>query len=1606
MIVIRNATENNLKSVSLEIPENKLIVVTGVSGSGKSTLVFDVIYREAERRYLGSFSANARQLLGKMRRPEAEMITGLSPAIAVKQSHVTGNQRSTVGTLTGIYDHLRLLFARLGKRENSSDSFPIDRSLFSFNTPAGACPACKGLGVQDRLDPELLVADPSKTLREGCLVITAPNGYIIYSQVTMDVLDQVCRSEGFHTGIPWRDLTPEQKHVILYGSSKIEIPFGKHPLESRMKWSGITAKPREMGYYKGIMPIMEEILQRDRNKNILRFVLTGECQVCNGRRLNEKALSVKVHEANIATLAGFQLDELHRKIRSWVFTAEENSVAEPIISAISKRLAILERLGLGYLSLSRDASGLSAGEARRLHLATQSLNTLSGLIYIFDEPSIGMHSRENQALISVLKELRNKGNTVIVVEHDEEFIRHADWLIDIGPGPGLLGGEVLFNMDTAVIPALSDHQIDKSRTLRFLTGREKLDLPSLQRLGNGELLVSGAAAHNLKNIDVRFLLGTMNVITGVAGAGKSTLTHHILGNFLRNKFSGTNLTVGNHREISGWEKIKKLVDIDQSPIGRTPRSNPATYTGLFDHIRDLFALQPEAMERGLDKSSFSFNTAGGRCEYCEGAGYQQIGMHFMGSVEVICESCEGRRFNDATLSVTYLGKSISEVLEMTVAQALEHFRDELKILRSLLMLDSLGLGYLTLGQRSSTLSGGEAQRIKLATELGKPASGHNLYILDEPSTGLHMADLANLFSALNRLVDQGHTMIIIEHHPALIALADRMITLGPGSGHDGGQVVFCGRPERSALDEQHAAPIGFHGSLTETQKSIVLKGVTTHNLKNIDVEIPINKVTVLTGVSGSGKSSLAFDTIFAEGQNRFLESYSTYIRTRLGVNDQAGFDEIYGLTATFAIDQNLAGTTPRSTVGTMTGIYDFYRLLFSRIGISKYEIANRKPNIANYPSSSLFSFNHQMGACPACGGLGSRILCDAAKLITDPEKSILTGAMDATKTGKFYGDPFGQYVAMLEALAIRYGYDFSLPWNQLSDNEKAAVLNGTGNESYDVTWQFRRNQRTGEHRFMGPWQGLLTLVNEEYRRKHADHRGEGMMNVMMETVCDTCGGTRLNSEALEYLVGGKNIGELCAMPVAAASGFLSNSGKLFAQGQDEQIAAPLILEIRRRLEFLSEMGLDYLAISRSAKGLSGGEAQRIKLAAQLGLGLTGVTYVLDEPTLGLHASDTARLMNQIRRLKEEGNTIVIVEHDRQVIMAADHVIDLGPGAGTEGGYILARGTPQEIISSPESVTGPYLVPRPGRTTERRPLKPGLSIKNAHIHNLKGFDLEIPSGGIIIITGVSGSGKSSLVFDLIHTSHLQMRPVGCSAISGFQRFSHVVPIHPKTHFGGTGTPATYTGIFDRVRGLFAKTPDAVSLGFGKNHFSFLSREGRCDSCQGAGRIKVSMDFLSDVWSDCEICNGMRYRQEILDVRIRGHHIGDILDMTFVEARAFFGTEKSLMQDVSMMERVGLGYLHLGQSLDTLSGGEAQRLFLATELMKPGLGNTLYLFEEPATGLHFKDIEYLLSLFGELAGQGHTLLVIEHDPDVIACADKVISLGPGGGDKGGEIIAAGT
>ncbi|MGI1827112.1 excinuclease ABC subunit UvrA [Ligilactobacillus salivarius] len=915
-IKIRGARAHNLKNIDVDIPKDKLVVVTGLSGSGKSSLAFDTLYAEGQRRYVESLSAYARQFLGQMDKPDVDSIDGLSPAISIDQKTTSKNPRSTVGTVTEINDFLRLLWARVGtpicpndgheitsqspeqmvdkilelpertklqilapivrgkkgqhkkiiekvkkdgfvriivdgeihdveeeieldKNKKHDISVVVDRivlkegirsrlfdsleaalrltngnvavdvigdkmlqfsenfscpycgftigelepRIFSFNAPFGACPDCDGIGVKLEVDKDLVIPDDTKTLNEGALAPWNP----ISSKYYPTMLQQACEAFGIDMDTPFKDLPDKDKKIILYGAGDREFHFKFESDFGGLKDIDTT--------FEGVMPNVERRYREtnsDFTRDVMRQYMTSlTCQTCHGYRLNEQALSVKIAGKHIGEVSDFPINESLNFFENLTFSEQNQEIARPILKEIDDRLTFLKNVGLDYLTLSRSARTLSGGEAQRIRLATQIGSNLSGVMYVLDEPSIGLHQRDNDRLIASLKKMRDLGNTLIVVEHDEDTMRAADYLIDIGPGAGENGGQV--------IAAGTPKQVEKKRnslTGQYLSGKKYIAIPNERRKGNGKkIVVKGASENNLKNIDVSFPLGEFIAVTGVSGSGKSTLVNMILKRALAQKLNHNSEKPGKYQKIEGVENIEKIIDIDQTPIGRTPRSNPATYTGVFDDIRGLFAQTNQAKLRGYGKGRFSFNIKGGRCEACKGDGIIKIEMNFLPDVYVPCEVCHGTRYNSETLEVEYKDKNIADILNMTVSEALTFFEPIPKIKRKLQTIVDVGLGYVKLGQPATTLSGGEAQRMKLASELHKKSNGKTFYILDEPTTGLHSEDIKRLLEVLQRLVDKGNTVLVIEHNLDVIKTADYLIDLGPEGGDGGGQIVATGTPE-------------------------------------------------------------------------------------------------------------------------------------------------------------------------------------------------------------------------------------------------------------------------------------------------------------------------------------------------------------------------------------------------------------------------------------------------------------------------------------------------------------------------------------------------------------------------------------------------------------------------------------------------------------------------------------------------------------------------------------------------------------------------------------------------------------------------------------------
>jgi len=1581
-IVIKGARTNNLKNISLSIPHNKLIVVTGISGSGKSSLVFEIIAKEGQRRYFETLPSFARQFMGKINRPDVDEIEGLSPVIAIGQRTTGMHARSTVGTMSDIYDLLRLLFARTG---TTAKAIVLSRALFSFNSAVGKCIRCNGIGMEEQIDLNRLISSPEKSIREGALAPTLPNGYIMYSQVTIDVLNQVCEAEGFSVDVPWNELTEQQRKVILQGSELIKVPFGKHSLESRLKWTGIKAKPREEGFYKGMIPIMSDILRRDRNANILNYVHSVTCEACNGKRLNSDSLSVTVQEKTIAEIVNLELNEL----KQWIQSNTWNTIAKEIINKIETQVDLLKDLGLGHLTLDRSSKSLRASEIQRIRIANQILVPLSDVLYVFDEPSIGLHQEENERLIYHFKQLVKKGNTVIVVEHDLDTISSADHIIEIGPKAGLNGGELIFN------GALSDFSkqkelADNSPTYRAINiGATKPNLATKKDRGSIQLI--GCSDRNLKHIDVTFQLGKLNVVSGRSGVGKSSLVKDTL---LKAVQQHLGIEVDEYPKLTRTENIdsiNKLIFIDHSPIGKTPRSNPATYLGLSDHIRDIYASLPESKAQGFTKSRFSFNNKGGRCETCKGAGKTQIGMHFLGNVELICGTCNGDRFNEETLQMEYLSKSISDVYKLSVDEAILFFEGQKKVLIGLNILQEIGLGYLTLGQSSTTLSGGEAQRIKIANQLQKKDTGDTLYVIIEPSIGLHHDDIKSLTKLFDSITQKGNTIVCIEQDEAIIGWSDWHIELGPKSGAAGGTILHQGIPKEQdrsvAENTQIVTP--------DTGDEILLNGVTTHGLKNIDVRIPKNQLTVVTGISGSGKSSLVYDTLFAESNARFTESLSTYNRSFLQQNSEAEIASFSGLGPSIGINRKGGTPSKRSTVGTLSGVYDAFRLLYSRIAQQEGEIY----------TAQHFSFNHHLGACPACEGLGVQLKCDPDAIIVSPNKSIFEGAVSVNKAIAYYADVNGQFIATLKEAAKQNNWNLELPWEQLETEVKDVILYGTFDTIWNVTWEYTTKTRTGTQELSAKWLGLCNYIDDEYQRKLHNKNLTDLEALLHAVECPTCHASRLKPELLKTKFLGNNIHEISHLSIASCLELIENIGDKEAE-VILAISKVVLPPVTKSLQTIVDLGLGYLNLDRAVSSLSGGERQRVTLAGQLSTHLFGVTYVLDEPTIGLDPQQVDVLSKALKRIVANGNTVVVVEHDISFIKSADYIIEMGAGAGNLGGEVIYQGQLTDINKAKDSVTYKLLqeelVPQ-NKNLKQNEQGASFGVKGACANNLKDVDVNFHSQQIIAVKGVSGSGKSSLIKEVLYSSWLKNRAVNCTSVNGFNQFEEVLLIDQEAlKQNRLSTPVSYTGIIEHIKTLFSKTEYAKNEGLKKTDFSYQSKNGKCTICAGHGKLKTSMDFMSDIWLTCDSCKGMRYNVSTLACKYQERSIGDVLRMTVQEAITFFDSG-AIVENLNVLKQVGVGHLLLGQAGNTLSGGEAQRLKLANSMLQKRRGTILYLFDEPSTGLHYYDILQLFTVFQSLVNNGDTVLFIEHNNTLIEAANQVITLGPGSGDSGGQIIS---
>lgn len=1821
-ITIRGAKQNNLKNLDINLPINRLIVITGVSGSGKSTLAFDTIYAEGQRRYVETFTAYARQFLDRMDKPAVDSILGIPPAIAIDQANPVRTSRSTVGTMTELNDYLKLIYARLAAlhcpgcgREVRRDSvgsicqdleqtlehgtrvhvcvpftvphnfsqaeilklldqqgftriqyqdgdqihaiqdrlrlsednrerlgeaveaalrlgkgevlvYPVDGngdareplrysehlhcpdcnrsftdctpSHFSFNSPIGACEECRGFGRIIGVDFSLVIPDESRSLKDGAIRIFQSPSYLECQQD----LEKYARRRKVPLDRPWRELTREQQTWVIEGEGSWDDGV----------WYGVSRFFRwlESRAYKMHIRVL-----------LSKYRAYTECHSCKGARLKPDALwwhlqsdpgnrarqSLNIHDVML-----LPLDECKAFFDGIRLPVPFDEATDLLLGEIRSRLAYLLDVGLAYLSLDRQSRTLSGGEVQRINLTTALGTSLVNTLFVLDEPSIGLHSRDIDRMIDILHRLRDAGNSLIVVEHDPQIMMAADLIIDIGPGPGKEGGEIRFMGTPAQLM-----RNRRSLTAQYLRGDRHILPPATKVTGQASttdagslpmLSIEGASAHNLKSVDINIPLGQLVCLTGVSGSGKSTLMHDVLYLALCKKFGRPVEAPGAHKAITGVELIDDVVLVDQSPIGKTTRSIPATYVGAFDAIRKRFVAHPLSQERNYTPGSFSFNAGNGRCPACSGNGFEHVEMQFLSDVYLRCSECNGSRYRREMLDVrlpdpndSTVFHSIADVLAMTVSEALVLFAGESDVEQCLQPLVDVGLHYLQLGQAVPTLSGGEAQRLKLAGHLAatnhyqnnrKRSKGNNpgtsrlLFLFDEPTTGLHFHDIAVLMNAFARLIDAGHSLLVIEHNLDVIRAADWVIDIGPEGGNAGGTVVAEGRPaELVRKGKGHTARAlrqhqqylqsdrPFRPASPQTsssaerrqgrqrqRKGISIHHAREHNLKNIDVEIPWNRFTVITGVSGSGKSTLAFDIVFAEGQRRYLESLNAYARQFVQPASRPDVDAIHGIPPTVAIEQRTSRGGLKSTVGTLTEIHHYLRLVYVKLG-TQY--------------------------CPACDvpispqsrdTILSRLLQDWQGVVVQ----ILAPMVVARK---------GLY-RELAAWAANKGYTRMRADGTVVASDNWPVLDRYREHDIDiVTGECEVSSRNTEQlaslvdEALALSDGLLRVSGATGRRRKATHRGESLFSTrracpscgdsfdepdprlfsynsrhgwcdrctgtgliikgfddtqsgeesswleddeVSRKPCPDCDGKRLNPIALAVRFRDRSIAEASQLSVNAAKKMIES---WTLDARESRIARDILSELNSRLQFLQTVGLDYLSLDRAAPTLSGGEAQRIRLAAQLGSNLQGVCYILDEPTIGLHARDNQRLIRTLRQLQEQGNTVIVVEHDDATMAEADHLIDVGPGAGINGGHIVATGTIKSIKRSRRSLTGRFLSqpmqhPLPGLRDEvSRSALPAekLIIRNADLNNLRQLSLEIPLRKLVVISGVSGSGKSSLVRNVIHDNlrsviNSKKKKVvwrGCASIDGWQSISSVLQVD-QTPIGKTprSCPASYIGIWDTIRKLFADTTDARMRAWKPGRFSFNVAGGRCEACAGNGMQKVEMNFLPDVRVPCDQCAGWRFNQDTLAVQYKGRHIGEVLAMDVDEAVVFFEAVPSVHHPLSLLQDVGLGYLTLGQQSPTLSGGEAQRIKLVSELAKARpehlqrgtAAHRLYILDEPTVGLHMADVEKLLRVLHRLVDAGNSVLVIEHNLDVIAEADWLLDMGPEGGDAGGRILARGT
>jgi excinuclease ABC subunit A len=1561
---IEGASENNLRDVTVDLPVGMTAIV-GVSGSGKSSLAFDTLYSEARRRYVETLSLGSPWL--RTRPARVRSIRGLGPAVAVAQNVLNRNPLSTVATAAGIHPYLRVLFARYAERR---------------------CVDCGTETVTTTLDQQLAILRHVASSAAGPVEVIAP---------------LLRRAEGSHQrllgwltenekgdaitvdGAPWAGgpLNPDRPHDIALRVATVTASTDGRALRMSL----------EMVEALGSVGVILRIGSGSRS--------LARAPICPGCGRPFEVLEPEDFRIGGLAADAYRLGGLRLKDFLALDVAAAQSVfgrfdlpgqVRTLVAQVTRRLDALVAVGLEYLALDRASPTLSRGEAQRLRIALLLANPIEDLLHVLDEPTIGLDPDQMRGVLGHLARLRGP---VVMVEHDRWAVAAADHVVELGPGAGDDGGRVTFEGSPAVLW--------RSATIsgRWFSGRERQVGPARRPEATESLQLNAASLHNLDGFDAAFPVGRLTVVAGPSGAGKTTLVRDVLVASLA------------AHEPRGCDRLSgpplRPITVSQEPIGRNARSNAATYSGLADHIRALFA-----DGTGASSTSYSFNRPEGACPACEGIGSVELKLPYVPSEWLTCESCEGRRFKAEVLAKTIrmadgVARSVADVYELAVDEAARLLTAGAAG-RILASLQTVGLGYLRLGQPSPTLSGGEAQRVKLAKWLAVARPG-DLIVLDEPTTGLHPADVDRLVTALHALVDRGSTVVVVEHQPDIIAAADWLIRLGPGGGPAGGRLLYRGPPAQDERRLPVARPRAAPRRRPRASPDIRIRGASANNLRNVSVTIAKGAITGVVGVSGSGKSSLIRDVLEAEAVRRFLESLSMYERQSVREGPEAPVSRIEGLGPTIAIGTDRRTADALSTVGVATELSFHLGVLLAFAGRGVCGrcrgLLRRRGGPAGRPwrcdtcaadgpvaEPAHFSPSTYSAACLTCHGVGTVAQPRLERLVVRPEAPICGGALYSPGyfPASYLSKPESLGYWMLQGLAQHYSFDpFVTPWREMSEEARQAFL--FADEDVEIP------PRPGKE---GPrtlrWRGVLRIVSGwDLGGLYVDHE-----------ICPGCGGGRLRPEFLEVRLGGLNRHDLHLGPIGTIERLLAD---LVVPPDVPHWVEQSRLVGLRRLGFLRRVGLGHLNLDRLSRTLSAGESQRVKLASLLGSELSGLTVLLDEPSRGLHPREVDILADALVELRDIGNAIVLVDHDPRLLDRVDRLVVLGPGPGARGGRLMAAGSAATVRRPTRNadLTAILAAPSPRRVAgPRRSRRETLVIRQPTEHNLAGEDVAIPLRVLAGLCGVSGSGKSTLAIDILARALAPARLTTSVAYEDIQPGAHAgikgAPgrvVHSDQSRAGIQTPGAFLGVVDPLRRAFADSAEAAA-----RELTIDDLRPNCDQCHGRGRVREDMGFLPSIERPCDGCGGTGYRPEIRDLIVRRQSLADLSRAPFDEVLAVWGDVEPVAGPLRVAASLGLGYLALGQPSRSLSGGEAQRLRLTRELARPARHPTLYILDEPTVGLHASDVGRLIDVLDGLVDGGHSVLVVEHDPVVLACCDWLVELGPGGGPDGGHVVAAGS